>query len=295
MATNPYFSNYSARWNEQRLVEDLIVESIKMMGADSYYLPNDNEVARDLIYGEDPLKKFTSAYMVEIYPETVVDYSGEKDFFSKFGLEIRNSITVMISRRTFDQRVANGETITRPREGDLVFIPVMNNDGELYEITKVTQNKDFNLMGRKFPFFYQLSLEKFKYSNEKIDTGVTNIDLIQKYETITQRYYINNVHGTFTEGEIVYQSADATYANAFCSATVATYSSVGSYIDINYMKGLFLLNTAIYGQSSSANAVTLSTVDHEETQHYAFYDNKDLNTEGGSYRDNTEINPFGNI
>ena len=82
-------------------MEDLIVESIKIMGTDVHYLPNNNEQARDLLYGEDPLKKFNSAFPVEIYPSNVMDYGGEKEFFSKFGLEIKNKITIILSKRSF--------------------------------------------------------------------------------------------------------------------------------------------------------------------------------------------------
>ena len=104
MATSVYFNNYNSFYTEQRLVEDLIVETIKMMGADAYYLPNDNDQARDLLYGEDPVKKFTSAFPVEVYLSTALEYMGEKDFFSKFGLEIRNEVSVILSKRSFSER-----------------------------------------------------------------------------------------------------------------------------------------------------------------------------------------------
>ena len=86
MATNHYFNNYGAQ-NEQRVIEDLIVESIKIMGFDAYYLPNDNDQARDLLFGEDPVKKFESAFPLEFYLSNSLEYMGEKEFFSKFGLE----------------------------------------------------------------------------------------------------------------------------------------------------------------------------------------------------------------
>jgi len=37
------------------------------MGFDGYYCPNDNDQARDLLFGEDPVKKFLSAFPVEMY------------------------------------------------------------------------------------------------------------------------------------------------------------------------------------------------------------------------------------
>ncbi len=83
MPVSHYFNNYNAKYTEQRLVEDLICESIKIMGVGCYYIPNSNDAARDLLFGEDPLKKFTAAYPIELYPSNVMDYKGDKDFFSK--------------------------------------------------------------------------------------------------------------------------------------------------------------------------------------------------------------------
>ena len=115
MATNHYFNNYAAQ-NEQRLLEDLIVESIKIMGFDAYYIPIFNPEDRDILYGEDPLKRFQTAYPIEMYLSTVFQYEGDRDFFSKFGLEIRNEVSVILSKRSFTERIPNG--IIRPREGD---------------------------------------------------------------------------------------------------------------------------------------------------------------------------------
>ena len=83
MATNHYFNNYGSL-PEQRVIEDLIVESIKIMGFEAYYLPNDNDQARDLLFSEDPVKKFESAFSIEMYLSNSTEYLGEKEFFSKF-------------------------------------------------------------------------------------------------------------------------------------------------------------------------------------------------------------------
>ena len=99
MATNHYFNNYAAQ-NEQRLLEDLIVESIKIMGFDAYYIPIFNPEDRDILYGEDPVKKFKSAFPVEMYLSSALEYGGEREFFSKFGLEIKNNVTVILDRKS---------------------------------------------------------------------------------------------------------------------------------------------------------------------------------------------------
>ena len=56
MPTSVYFNNYNSN-AEQRLFEDLIVESIRIMGFDAYYLPNDNDEARDAISIVELLKE----------------------------------------------------------------------------------------------------------------------------------------------------------------------------------------------------------------------------------------------
>jgi hypothetical protein len=169
MATSVYFNNYNSV-AEQRVLEDLIVESIKIMGFDGYYLPNDNDIARDLLFGEDPVKKFQSAFPLELYLSNSLDYDGEKEFFSKFGLEIKNNVNVIVSKRSFQQRVPQN-IFQRPREGDLIYVPFLNGTGELYEIKFADQDKDFHTLGRRVPYFYELQLEKFKFSHELYSNG----------------------------------------------------------------------------------------------------------------------------
>ena len=150
MATSNYFNNYNST-AEQRVIEDIIVESIKIMGFDGYYCPNNNDEARDLLYGEDPVKKFKTAFPLELYLSSdPTGYQGQQEFFSKFGLEIKDSVNVMVSRRSFQQRVPQN-TFNRPREGDLIYVPFLNGTGELYEITFTEQAKDFAMLGRKQP------------------------------------------------------------------------------------------------------------------------------------------------
>mgnify|MGYP003345917108 CR=1 FL=1 len=219
MPTNQYFNNYGSV-SEQRLIEDIIVESIKVMGFDAFYLPNNNDAARDLLFGEDPVKYFTSAFAIDMYLSSSLEYGGEREFFSKFGLEIKNNVSVIMSRRSFAQRVPQN-TFQRPREGDLVYIPFLNGTGELYEITFADQDKEFHTLGRVVPYFYELRLEKFKYSQEIVDTGNDDIDHI-----VNDSAYQITLHtttgngGNYTIHEICYQSADSTQANATAVAVV---------------------------------------------------------------------------
>jgi hypothetical protein len=201
MATSPYFNNYNAKYNEQRLVEDLITESIQIMGFNAFYLPNNNDAARDLVYGEDPTKKFQSAFQVEMYLSSSNDYMGEREMFSKFGLEIRNQVTVILSKRAFSQRIPQN-TFTRPREGDLIYIPFLNGTGELYEIKFTNQNKDFHMLGRKVPYYYELELEKFKYSQEVISTGIADIDIVMNDSAYSLQLNVAPIYNIYSTVEI---------------------------------------------------------------------------------------------
>lgn len=300
MATSQYFQNYNAKYSEQRLVEDVIVESIRIMGFDAFYLANNNDEARDLLYGEDPVRKFTNNFPLEMYMSNVMEYSGEKEFFSKFGLEIKNNMEVIVSKRSFSERVSQA-TFTRPREGDLVYIPFGNGTGELFEITFVEQNKDMMMLGRKYPFFYELRLEKFKYSNELISTGQPDIDMI----TINDGYSLTlNVasplnSNTYIDKEIVYQAPDNTHANATATAIVNTFTqgsgSIPSQLNISTVAGEFIDNQIIVGATSNAQ-YTLTTFDPLVVSPYnEVYDNKYIQNSANGIIDFSENNPFGQI
>jgi len=290
---NPYFRNYNSV-NEQRLVEDLIHEVIQINGMDCYYVPNSNSQARDLLYGEDVLKKFTSAFPIEVYIENTDDYGGSKNFFSKFGLELRITLNIILSKRTFDQRVST-TTLTRPMEGDLIYVPSTNGQGELFEITYVHQTSDMSMLGRKNPFYYRLELEKFKYSQEAMETGIPDIDIIQTLEAVSSEFYFTNLNGRFNINEIVYQSPDATFANATVTGTLSQYSIQTGIMVLNQINGTFSTNTITYGSSSSANCEFVATNVYTEGQGHAAYDNEVINVEANTYIDNTESNPFGLI
>jgi hypothetical protein len=294
MPTNLYFNNYNAH-GEQALVEDLIVESIKMMGFDAFYLPNDNDAARDLLYGEDPVKKFESAFPVEMYLSSdPLDYIGKKDFFSKFGLEIKDDVNVIVSRRSFQQRVPQN-TFTRPREGDLVYIPFLNGTGELFEIKFAEQSKDFHMLGRQEPYFYELNLEKYKYSQEVIDTGNDDIDSVVTNNAYTLSLNLGAGTGYYQIKEIVYQASDNTHANATTVAIVQSFIPSSNTLTVTNIAGEFINTRPIIGASSNAS-YSLTTFDPLEDHSFSeTYDNKHIDLSSEGVLDLSESNPFGNI
>lgn len=290
--TNQYFNNYNDK-SEQRLIEDLIVESIKIMGFAAYYIPIFNPEDRDILFGEDPLKKFKSAYPIEMYLSTAMQYDGDRDFFTKFGLEIRNEASVIVSKRSFTQRIPTN--IVRPREGDLVYIPVINGVGNLMEITFTDHTKDFFMLGRRVPYFYELKLEQYRFSQEIIDTGIEEIDSIVQEVAFTIDLHMGAGTGNYDMREIVYQSPDGTYANNTCYASVQEWNLPSKTLSITYIKGEFAEGANVIGQTSNSRYILSNYNDLDVVVKNDTYDNDYINVKGDAITDDSESNAFGSI
>jgi hypothetical protein len=173
MATNFYFNNFGAS-QEQKLIDDLVVESIRMYGQDMYYLPR-TRVVDDAIYGEENYSTFNSHYLVEMYIRNVEGFDGQGDFLSKFNLEIRDQVTLTIARRTFNDEIGSYTSFVRPREGDLIYFPL---NKKLFEIKFVEHEAIFYQLGALQTF--DLRCELFEYNNEVFNTGIEEIDFKQR-------------------------------------------------------------------------------------------------------------------
>jgi len=173
IATSFYFNNFGAS-QEQLLIEDLVVESIRMYGHDLYYLPR-TRINDDLILGEDSYSEFNSHYFIEMYIKNVEGFAGQGDFLSKFNLEIRDQVTFTVARRTFNNEVGAYTSFIRPREGDLVYFPLNN---KLFEIKFVEHEAIFYQLGSLQTF--DISCELFEYNNEILNTGIPLIDEKQR-------------------------------------------------------------------------------------------------------------------
>ena len=267
-----------------------MIETIKINGVDAYYIPNVNDQARDLLYGEDPLKKFTAAYPLELYVTNVDGYEGEREFFSKFGLEIRNNMSVIVSKRSFARWVP--QTYVRPREGDLIYIPFLSQRGEMYEIRYVNYSDSFYVLGNKFPYFYKLELEKFKYSQETIEVGIPIIDELVPQQAYNVQYYVNKAtgNGNFIKGESVHNAANTAFG------TVVYWNYTEGVIKLTDTLGQFANATTIIGNTSNATYTTIEApdplLDNLEREQY---DNKIIETEANTYINFSESNPFGDI
>lgn len=184
MATNFFFNNFASS-QEQNLIENLIIESIKIHGLDVYYLPRSIQ-NKDEVYGEDSVSRYENAYLIEMYIKDVLGFQGEGDFLSKFNLQIRDQITFTVANRTFDEEVASAEGLPRPREGDLIYFPL---NQKVFEIKFVEHEPVFYQLGSLQ--MYDLQCDLFEYSNEVFNTGIPEVDKLEdQYSFATSVYEI---------------------------------------------------------------------------------------------------------
>lgn len=176
MALNPYFNNYDYK-PQQDLLEDLVEESIKINGINVYYLPR-RFVQLDQMFGEDSSTYFKDALQIEMFMDNYSGFQGEREIISKFGLEIRDTLSLVVSKRRFQREAAKLPVmtdrpvqITNPMEGDLIYLPFSKG---LFEIKFVDNKEVFYQFGKLYT--YKLECELFKYSFESINTGNSQID-----------------------------------------------------------------------------------------------------------------------
>jgi len=303
MAINPFYGDFA---NEQKLVDDLTIETIRAMGRDVYYIPREY-VKLDRIFGEDILSKFTVAYAIEMYVQDVMRFQGQRDIISKFGIEITDKMTLQVSITRFKQEItARDPEIIRPREGDLIYFPLSKH---LFEI---------NYVEHRIPFYqhgglttYTLSCELFTYSNEEIDTGMDSVDTVEdKRKMYLTKITLGNsasTNTTFKVGDIVYQVAGITngdYSDATYTATVAEFITGNTkYLYVSDESGTLQTGsstqtvlkenkTVKYYVASKETTTINATKDPEILESSA--DNKELDVEQNetSLFDFSDIDPF---
>jgi hypothetical protein len=300
MPTNFYFNNFPQHQitSEQLLVEDLVIEAMQIHGMDVYYLPQTSRDQVDMLYGEDTLKEFRTAYGIEMYLENVSGMDGEGDFISKFGLEIRDEVTLLMSRRRF---ASLGTSLIRPREGDLVYIPLLQNFFEISFVEHENNQAMFYTLGRGRGgnvYVYALKLKQFVFSEEIISTGVDEIDdqIFDSYKRSSLPLANTTVFpagtGSFVPGEIIYQGSSLATANA--QAIVYSYTAHSS-VDIIRVQGSFVTGN-VRGNTSNTLRRSISYNDDSQVGNSIFEDIADnvrIETEADGILDFTENNPFG--
>ncbi len=174
MALNPFFLQGSQ--DEQRLVQNLINEQLQIYGLEVTYIPR-KFVNKQTIIEEVQSSRFDDNFSIEAYLNTYEGYSGAGDVMTKFGVSLRDEVTLTISRERFEDFIApfldpdDYELGSRPREGDLVYFPLGQ---RLFEVKFVEHEKPFYQLQKNYT--YELQCELFEYENEIIDTSIHEID-----------------------------------------------------------------------------------------------------------------------
>ena len=292
MALNPYFNKFK-NLPEQNLIEDLTVEAIKIHGMEIYYLPR-KMVHKDDFFGEAPYSRFSSFKMIEMYMDTTTAFEGG-DTFTKFGFEIRDSVKFTVSRKRFKRETG----MERPMEGDLLYLPL--NKG-LFEIKFVEHENPFYQLGKLLSF--QLTCELFQYSEEKMNTGVPEIDVVEDINgyNITLSLGATGGTGNFTKGDTVYQFGNGAITgsveSAIAKATVVSFNPnnpntivlsdiVGKWSETNVNKQYKITN------NNSIPSYRIVTGIQDKFGDFVDDSNKQIQDEANQYFNFTEKHPFG--
>ena len=282
MPTNVFFNH--AVQTEQHLYEDLVVEALRMYGHNVFYLPR-QIIEEDSILNEDVQSKFGDSYQVEMYIENTDGFEGEGDLMSKFGVQIRDQATFIISLRTWERFVSldsNLATSFRPNEGDLIYFPL---SGSMFEIKFVEHEDPFYQVGKLFVF--KLTCELFEYSQEDFDTGIGDIDIIedeQAYTTVMTMASGNNknyvVNENITKGGTVV-------------GEVVAWNNITSKLTIKDVTTTLATTDVLVGATSTAQYTINSIDDRMIFSNDASAQNKDFEDQDSNYLDLSEVNPFG--
>jgi hypothetical protein len=256
------------------------VESIKIQGHDVFYLARESWDETDMIFGENTASKFERAYKMEMYIKNTKGWEGQQDFFSKFGLDTRQGASFFVAKRTFN-KIVPGTVCARPREGDLVYVPVMSS---IFEVNFVEEEAVFFTRGQALPYIYELRCVTFRSGNETMNTGIEELDHIDLNSTY-QVHLIMNGTGNYNIGEVVRQGST--------SGKVSSWTPSSRLLKVASVVGDFVYSANVAGVVSGTS-VTPSSIDMLASENlYDFSNNRDIQTEANTFVNRTEVNPFG--
>jgi hypothetical protein len=231
MALNPFFLQGSV--NEQRLIQELINEQLKIYGVEVTYIPR-KFVRKETIIREVTSSKFDDNFALEAYVANYEGYSGSGDILTKFGMSLKDELTLIISKERFEDFIApflegmndaEIELSTRPREGDIVYFPLGR---RLFEIKFVEHEQPFYQLGKTY--VYELKCELFEYEDEVLDTSIDEVD-----QTLQNQGYVTSL-------ELI---------------SIGSTATASSGLSTGYVQKVYLTNDG-YGYTS-APVVTISS------------------------------------
>ena len=278
--------NINGSAQEQKFIENLIVETIEIYGQDIYYVPR-TLVNRDTVFGEDSDSKFESAKAIRAYVNNVEGWEGQGELLSKFGVRIEDKTTFIFSRDKFKEHVDDSTVLNvegRPNEGDLIWFPTTKH---LFQIMFVEAEKPFYQLGKGY--VWECQCELFEYSDEEIDTGITDLDNIETaFANAITVGLVAGGSGAFTAGETV------TGGTSNVTAEVKSFDAATRTLIVINRSGTFSVPETITGGTSSASwtTATYNTIQNTNSE----YDqNNDFETADNDIIDFTETNPFGTV
>lgn len=304
MPRNRYISHGTQQ--EKDLLEDLIAESIQVYGHEVFYIPR-KIVKLDRILNEDVLSNFPDAYMIEMYVESIDGFEGDGKLITKFGLEIRDQLTLACSVRRWNQLVGRfgyPRDQVRPAEGDLIYVPLTKG---LFEIKFVEDKKPFFQLNNT-PV-YKLIVELFEYPSNALDTGIPEIDNIQGYSSngfsVLIEYGIGVVDRLRVSDKTTFiMPNDVTGSCEILDIQPTDDATVDKVFlgPITYDDGAFsplLINTIVTNSISGLNGTITEVFNIRNAGDDTTFVNDDnaqnssFESEGNSFIDFAEDNPFG--
>ena len=288
MSKNPYFKDYSG---EQNATEDLTIETIQVMGREMVYVPR-TTVSRDILLGDDNTTKFDNGFPLEMYIQSVDGFEGEGDILSQYGLQIKDKIELIVSKRRFEEEIKLLTGISRPLEGDLIYFPLSKT---LFEINFVEHENPFYQLGKLYT--YRLSCEVFTYDiDQEIDTGIQDIDVV---EDDRKEFILRLTLGTKNSSQVNYTVGE-TVTSGSSTATVNEWDLTNKVIRLTNISGTLDTNSNLVGSTSGADyaistiVTTNVIVPQEPEANTVSGDNEDIEfiADQENIFDFTETDPF---
>jgi hypothetical protein len=253
-----------------------------------YYIPRESRSSLDELFGDDPVKTYTKAFVIDVYLETFNDFEGNQEFFSKFGLEIQKTAKICVARRTFNKLIPSSVR-NLPKEGDLIWMPIQQ---KLMEIKFVEEEKNFFQLGKKAPYMFSLNIEAFKYNGELIRTDIPEIDAIGDARAFGIEFTLaTGGTGTYDQHEIVYQGTDV--ANSTALAYVSNFDKPTRKLTLRNIRGAFAAGQVVKGTINTSSTFVMESGNTMENVHSLFDDNVRIEEEALNILDFSESNPFG--
>jgi hypothetical protein len=285
---NVYFNNQVR--SEQNLYEDITIEALKIYGQDVYYIPRDI-VSEDRIFGDDIPSRFNSSYRLEMYIENIEGFDGEGDLFTRFGVEIRDEATFIVARRRWTQTVKrydNEISGDRPREGDLIYLPLSKS---LFQIMHVEHEQPFYQLNN-LPT-YKMRCTLFEYNDEDLDTGIQDVDAIEIDNAYTYVIRLNETSNLIKIGDTATQTlSDGT----ILTAEVSKWSDSDQILNLIHLgasDGDFHTFVSTQNITINDSDFTVETILADDNKISQNEQNDDFSTFSDDFIDFSENNPFG--